>query len=65
MKALIQRVKQAEVKVDNQSIGKINRGILVLLGIKEEDSETDIDFIVDKITNLRIFENEGNMAIGR
>lgn len=58
MKAVIQRVKNARVSVNDESIGSIGHGLVVLLGIGKEDSESDIQWIVEKITNLRIFEGE-------
>lgn len=58
MKALIQRVSQAAVTVDNQEISRIGKGILILLGITHGDSEKDINYLIEKITNLRIFEGE-------
>ena len=58
MRALIQRVLSASVKVDGNEIGKINKGILVLLGVKSGDTENDARYLCEKITNLRIFENE-------
>lgn len=58
MRAVIQRVKSSEVKVDGQTIGKIGRGFNLLLGIKEDDTESDMDYIIQKTINLRIFEDE-------
>jgi D-tyrosyl-tRNA(Tyr) deacylase len=58
MKALIQRVQQASVSVNDQTIGKIGVGILVYLGITHGDSENEIKYLHEKIINLRIFENE-------
>lgn len=58
MRALLQRVKQASVTVNGSIIGQINRGILVFLGVTHGDSQKDIDFLVEKIINLRIFENQ-------
>jgi D-tyrosyl-tRNA(Tyr) deacylase len=60
MKILIQRVSSASVTVDNQITGSIKRGLLVFLGVAKEDTEKDIDFIIDKIINLRIFPDENN-----
>lgn len=59
MKALIQRVSQAKVEIDNKIHGQIGKGILIFLGIGKKDTEKDINFLVDKITQLRIFENNG------
>lgn len=58
MRALIQRVSQASVVVEGNTIGSIGRGILILLGITHTDTEKDIDFLVKKITQLRIFTDE-------
>ncbi|MEK9132865.1 MAG: D-aminoacyl-tRNA deacylase [Patescibacteria group bacterium] len=58
MKTLIQRVKSANVVVGGKKIGEIGNGLLVLLGITNSDKESDVDFFVDKIVNLRIFEDE-------
>ena len=59
MKAVIQRVKEASVEVDGQMVGKINRGLLVFVGIGKDDDEKGMDWMIDKIINLRIFEKEG------
>ncbi|MGE5379549.1 MAG: D-aminoacyl-tRNA deacylase [Methylocystaceae bacterium] len=58
MRAVVQRVTQAEVKVDGISIGKINHGLMVLLAVMEDDRPADASYIVDKIVNLRIFEDD-------
>jgi D-tyrosyl-tRNA(Tyr) deacylase len=58
MRAVIQRVSEASVTVDNAVVGKIDNGFLVLLGVEEQDDEKDLEYMVDKITNLRIFEDE-------
>jgi len=58
MRALIQRVKQAEVKVEGESTGKIGKGILILLGVGEDDTDKDISYLVEKLSNLRIFAGE-------
>lgn len=58
MRAVIQRSKQASVTVDNVVIGQIESGLVVFLGIQETDSPKDIDWMVEKIRNLRIFEDE-------
>lgn len=64
MRAVVQRVSKASVKVDNELIGEIGRGLLVLLGIEEADNEEDIKYLADKISNLRIFEdNEEKMNL--
>ena len=58
MKVLIQRVTQASVTVDGKTVGKIGPGLLVFLGIRAGDEEKDIDYIVNKIAHLRLFESE-------
>ena len=58
MKALIQRVSSGSVIVENKTVGSIQKGLVVLLGVTHSDSEKDIDFIINKIVNLRIFGNE-------
>ena len=62
MRAVIQRVSRAAVTVDQEQIGAIGPGLVVLLGIHREDHESDRDWLVDKIVHLRIFEDgEGKM----
>lgn len=58
MKLLIQRVKQANVKVDNEVVGKIDKGFLVFLGITHTDTKEVADYLVNKLINLRVFEDE-------
>lgn len=60
MRAVIQRSKQAHVKVAGETIGKIDTGLVILLGITHQDTEQDIDTLVNKIIHLRIFEDEEN-----
>ena len=57
MRAVIQRVSEAEVIVDHEVVGKIDKGLLVLLGITESDDDNDIDWLTSKIINLRIFSD--------
>ncbi len=62
VRAVVQRVSEANVLIQNESVGRIGRGLLVFLGIGRHDTVRDIDWMVDKITNLRIFETrEGRM----
>ncbi len=64
MRAVVQRVKNSEVKVDDNIIGSIDSGLLVFLGIGNEDGMDDIDYLIDKIVNLRVFEDqEGKMNL--
>lgn len=58
MKLLVQRVKNAEVKVDDKIVGKIGKGFLVLCGITHSDTEKEADYLAKKLCNLRIFEDE-------
>jgi D-tyrosyl-tRNA(Tyr) deacylase len=58
MRAVIQRVSQAHVEVNGEVTGSIGGGLLVLLGISGADSRADADYLVDKITGLRIFQDE-------
>ena len=58
MKFVIQRVSHAEVSVDNECIGKIGKGLMVLIGISDSDTEEIADRMVKKLTGLRIFEDE-------
>lgn len=58
MKVILQRVTSASVEVDNQTVGKITNGLLLLVGIEAGDSEDLIEKFAKKILNLRIFEDE-------
>lgn len=58
MRAVLQRVTQGSVTVDGVMIGEIGKGIMVLVGMLDSDNETTIDYMLDKIINLRIFEDE-------
>ncbi|WP_414697900.1 D-aminoacyl-tRNA deacylase [Peptacetobacter sp. AB845] len=60
MRAVVQRVSRSEVTVDGRTTGKINKGLLVLLGVTHGDTSKDVDYIVDKTINLRIFEDEND-----
>ena len=57
MRAVLQRVKEASVTVDGKITGQIGQGLLVLLGVGKGDTQQDLDFMVDKIPALRIFED--------
>ncbi len=64
MKAVIQRVKESNVRVDGEIISKIAEGLLVLLGVDGSDVEKDADYLAEKIVNLRIFEDaDGKMNL--
>lgn len=58
MRAVVQRVKKAAVTVEGEIIGNIDKGLLVLLGVEESDNSDDIKYMVDKVVNLRIFEDD-------
>lgn len=58
MKAVIQRVSEASVKVDGKTAGEIAKGLMLLIGIQEDDGKEDADWLVQKILNLRIFGDE-------
>lgn len=61
MKAVIQRVTQASVTIDNAIVASIQKGLLILVGIEEEDDQEDIDWIASKIVNLRIFADQNQV----
>lgn len=64
MRAVVQRVKRASVRVEGQITGEIQNGLLILLGVGQEDSEKDVAYLADKIVNLRIFDDaEGKMNL--
>ena len=58
MRAVVQRVKQSSVKAGNEVVGQIGSGLLVLLGVARDDTIKDADYLVNKIINLRIFEDQ-------
>lgn len=58
MRVVVQRVKRASVSVDSQLVGKINAGMLVFLGVAREDEPKDIDYLVNKVIHLRMFEDD-------
>ena len=64
MRAVVQRVTDADVSVENQVKGSIGRGFVVLLGVEEGDNETDADYIAEKVSGLRVFDDsEGKMNL--
>ena len=64
MRALIQRVKEASVKIDGEIVGSIGNGMLILLGVKNGDTQAEADFLADKCLGLRIFSDaEGKMNL--
>ena len=60
MKLVIQRVSEASVKVNNEEISKIGKGFLVLIGINNSDTKSNADYLVNKLVNLRLFEDEND-----
>ena len=58
MRSVVQRVDRAEIRIAEKCISRIKKGILVFLGIQQEDEERDADYLCDKIIHLRIFEDE-------
>ena len=58
MRAVVQRVTEGSVTVEGKITGEINNGFVVLLGVGNEDTEADADYIADKVSNLRVFEDE-------
>ncbi|WGI19913.1 D-aminoacyl-tRNA deacylase [Latilactobacillus sakei] len=68
MKVVLQRVSQASVTIEEQVVGQINKGFLLLVGICDDDTEVDLDYLVKKISQLRVFEDEAgkmNLALGQ
>lgn len=64
MRAVVQRVTSGKVTVEGKTVGSIGRGIVVFLGVAQEDDERDLKYIVDKTVNLRIFEDvDGKMNL--
>jgi len=58
MRVVIQRVKEASCVVENQVVGKIDNGLLLFVGVTHDDNSKDVDYLVRKIVNMRIFEDE-------
>ncbi len=64
MRAVVQRIRDGRVEVDGAVVGRIDRGLLVYLGIGREDDERDLSYLVDKISHLRVFpDQEGRMNL--
>jgi len=58
LRAVIQRVEEASVEVNGEVVASIGKGFLILLGVREDDSDSDVDYLARKIANLRVFEDE-------
>lgn len=64
MRVVLQRVSQASITIDQTIVGKINQGFLLLVGICDDDTEADLDYLVKKISQLRVFEDpDGKMNL--
>jgi D-tyrosyl-tRNA(Tyr) deacylase len=61
MRVVLQRVAEANVKVNKEIVGEIDKGIMILLGIEEADTEDDMQWLINKIINLRIFDDAGGV----
>ena len=61
MRAVVQRVTEASVKIDGETVGAISNGLCVLLGVSTDDTETDADYITEKLLGLRIFDDENGV----
>lgn len=61
MKVVVQKVKKSSVSVDDKVVGKINKGLCLLVGFTDGDSQKDLEYMVKKVVNLRIFEDENNV----
>ena len=58
MRAVIQRVKESSVAIDGRTVGRSARGLMVLIGVEDGDTDKDLAYVADKVPNLRIFEDE-------
>jgi len=61
MRAVVQRVKNSSVSIDDKLISEIDKGLMVLLGVENNDTEDDLNYIFKKVTNLRIFDDENGI----
>ena len=61
MRIIVQRCTNAQVTVDNKIVGKIDNGLMLLVGFTHTDDETNIDYMIDKVINLRIFDDENGV----
>lgn len=61
MRIIVQRSKDSSVKVDGKVVGKINNGLVLLVGFTDNDTSTDIDYLIKKVVNLRIFDDENGI----
>lgn len=61
MRAVVQRVTQASVTVDTEVVGAIGPGLMVLIGVSKEDQDKDLKYIIEKVQNLRVFDDENGV----
>ncbi len=61
MRAVVQRVTQASVTVSGETVGSVDAGLMVLVGVSKEDTDKDLKYIVEKVMNLRIFDDENGV----
>ena len=61
MRAVVQRVTSASVTVEGETVGAVGPGLLVLIGVSREDTDKDLNYIVDKVQNLRVFDDENGV----
>ena len=61
MRLVIQRVKEASVTVNNELVSKVARGLLILIGIEDNDADEDVEWLSNKVVNLRIFDDENGV----
>ena len=61
MRAVVQRVTEANVTVEGEKVGAIDAGLMILIGVKKEDTDKDLKYIVEKVQNLRVFDDENGV----
>ena len=61
MRAVVQRVTSASVTVEGETVGAVGPGLMVLIGVSREDTDKDLKYIVDKVQNLRVFDDENGV----
>ena len=61
MRAVVQRVTSASVTVEGETVGAVGPGLMVLIGVSKEDTDKDLKYIVDKVQNLRVFDDENGV----
>ena len=65
MRAVVQRVTSASVTVENETVGAIDAGMMVLIGVSKEDTDKDLKYIVEKVPNLRIYDDDSILAVSQ